>query len=300
MVLEISSHAIHQHRTTGIPLVSAAVTQLGRDHLDYHQTVTEYHQVKKSLQHQVKAGGFFLLPTDPLEKTEDVAFVDVFSQGRWGGKIIERTSRGIRASLHGPRLELELDFPRPAIHDLSNALCAAILAISAGASTEEIRQGLEISRPVPGRLEEVAEGIFVDYAHTPDALEAVLKASREFCSGDLRVVFGCGGDRDRGKRPEMGRIAARHADEVYLTDDNPRSESSTQILQQIRGGMGSHPRVIESTNRRDAIAAAIHQHQTDDILIIAGKGHETTQEIQGELTPFDDRQVVRDILGVVT
>jgi UDP-N-acetylmuramoyl-L-alanyl-D-glutamate--2,6-diaminopimelate ligase len=298
MVLEISSHAIDQHRTTGIPLVAAAVTQFGRDHLDYHGTVEEYHAVKRRLRKQVAAGGVFLLPLET--QGSEVGFEDVNSGRRWTGSIQEQTSSGMKARLEGDRWRMDLQWNRPALHDLSNALCAAVLADSAGISISEIQQGLEQAHPVPGRMEQVAEGVFVDYAHTPDALDSVLKACRMICRGELRVLFGCGGDRDQGKRSEMGQVAACHADEIFLTDDNPRSEPSDQILEQIRKGVGTHPQVIECADRRQAIRSALQRHQPQDLLLIAGKGHETTQEIRGESFPFDDREVVREELGGVT
>ncbi len=298
LVLEISSHAIHQHRVTGIPLVSAAVTQFGRDHLDYHGTVEEYHAVKKELRHQVRAGGVFLIP-DTVDR-DTVAFDDLFTGRRWTGKVLQQSAKGMHAFLQGADWEFELKWNRPARHDLSNALCAAVLADSAGVSVADIQQGLESAKSVPGRMEEVCPGVFVDYAHTPDALESALRVCREICQGELRVLFGCGGDRDQGKRSQMGKVAAACADAIYLTDDNPRSESSNQILQQILAGVGDHPRVEKNTDRRQAIGAALQHLREEDILLIAGKGHETTQEVKGEKFPFDDREVVRDWLGVTT
>lgn len=298
MVLEISSHAIHQHRVTGIPLVAAAVTQLGRDHLDYHGTVEEYHAVKKELCHQVREGGVFLLP-DHVDR-DTIAFEDLFTGRRWTGKVLQQNANGMRATLQGADWEFELNWNRPARHDLSNALCAAVLADSAGISVACIQEGLVSAKPVPGRMEEVSRGVFVDYAHTPDALESALKVCREICRGELRVLFGCGGDRDQGKRSQMGKMAADHADAIFLTDDNPRSESSDQILEQILVGVGDHPRVEKNTDRRQAIGSALQNLREEDILLIAGKGHETTQEIRGEKFPFDDREVVRDWLGVTT
>lgn len=298
MVLEISSHAIHQHRTTGIPLVGAAVTQFGRDHLDYHGTVEEYHAVKRSLRQQVAEGGVFLLPVDLDDGS--VAFEDLHSGRRWSGKVLEKKASGLRALLQGEDWKFELQWNRPARHDLSNALCAAVLADSVGVTFTVIRQGLENAKPVPGRMEQVSSGVFVDYAHTPDALESALKVCREICQGELRVLFGCGGDRDQGKRSQMGKVAAIHADEIFLTDDNPRSEASEQILEQILAGVGEHPCVRKCADRRQAICAALQKHRPQDILLIAGKGHETTQEIMGEKYPFDDREVIRDWMGVAT
>ncbi len=297
MVLEISSHAIDQHRIGGIPLAAAAVTQFGRDHLDYHGTEAAYHEVKRRLRHHVCDGGVFLVPSAKHGSADTLAFEDGSGDRIWRARILDHSPQGCRIRLMGEDLDVECELPKPARHDVSNALCAAALASSVGVSADRICLRLENAGTIPGRMEQVSPGIFVDYAHTPDALEAVLMACRNLCDGTLRVVFGCGGDRDSGKREEMGRIAAALADEIYLTDDNPRSEPSAQILQGIRSGIGAFQRVTEEADRRKAIAMAVQEHRSGDILVVAGKGHETTQEIRGVKAPFDDRSVVQESVG---
>ncbi len=297
MVLEVSSHAIHQSRVAGISWEAAGVTQLGRDHLDYHKTVDAYHRVKLGLQSSCKTDGAFLVPVEGESDSYESAFEDRLGNNRWTAQVEERNLKVTHAVLSGPGVSLKVALPRPGKHDLSNALCAAAMAYSSGISKEAIQKGLETGELVEGRMEQISPGIFVDYAHTPDALQAVLTTCRDLCTGSLRVVFGCGGDRDRGKRPEMGRVADEAADVIYLTDDNPRSENPSAIIEDIVSGVRDRDSIRISSDRRSAIETALSDYRQGDILVIAGKGHEKTQEVDGVFSPFSDSEVILECLG---
>jgi UDP-N-acetylmuramoyl-L-alanyl-D-glutamate--2,6-diaminopimelate ligase len=173
------------------------------------------------------------------------------------------------------------------------------MAYSSGISVKAIQIGLETGELVEGRMEQISPGIFVDYAHTPDALQAVLTTCRDLCTGRLIVVFGCGGDRDRGKRPEMGRVADEAADVIYLTSDNPRSENPLAIIEDIVSGVRDRDSIRISSDRRSAIETALsdYSYSQGDILVIAGKGHEKTQEVDGVFSPFSDSEVILECLG---
>jgi UDP-N-acetylmuramyl-tripeptide synthetase len=187
----------------------------------------------------------------------------------------------------------------PGFFNLSNALAAIGVARTLGIDLETAAHGLDVLDRVPGRMEHVSGGdvdVVVDYSHTPDSLENALLALRETTEHRLAVVFGCGGDRDRGKRPEMGRVAATYADRIYVTSDNPRSESPAAIVAEIETGIGAHAHVVE-VDRRAAILRAIDEAAPGDVVLIAGKGHETYQIIGGQTLPFDDADVARQALA---
>jgi UDP-N-acetylmuramoyl-L-alanyl-D-glutamate--2,6-diaminopimelate ligase len=195
-----------------------------------------------------------------------------------------------------------LKLPLVGAYNKSNVLCAALLALKAGVDRETIQSCIPLLKPRWGRLEKVenekiAADVYVDFAHTPDGLDKVLTAAKEFCRGKLWVVFGAGGDRDNAKRPVMGRVAARLADKVVITSDNPRSEEPEAIISQVLAGVSEDcvHKVVTETDRRKAINMAAENAQKGDVVIIAGKGHETTQEIKGVKYDFDDRQVVRQV-----
>lgn len=185
--------------------------------------------------------------------------------------------------------------------NVDNLLAALAVLLGLGYSLAEAAVRLAAARAVPGRMERFAQPagptVVVDYAHTPHALESVLRSLRGHCAGELCCVFGCGGDRDQGKRPEMGRIAVQWADRVWLTDDNPRHEDGAAIVAQILAGCGDSAKVQVQRDRRRAIAGAIAQAQTGDVVLVAGKGHETSQEVAGVLHPFSDRLTVEELLA---
>ncbi|MFO1152964.1 MAG: UDP-N-acetylmuramoyl-L-alanyl-D-glutamate--2,6-diaminopimelate ligase [Rhodospirillales bacterium] len=308
LAMEASSHGIDQCRLDGVRLAAAAFTNLGRDHLDYHRSIEGYLAAKLRLFSTLVAdGGSAVIAADDLASARVRAAaaargLNVLTYGRAGEHLrlraIEPIADGQRLSLdvlgaaHVVQLPLVGDF------QALNALAAAGLALATGTPTDAVLAALARLEPVPGRLERVGRlrgaPIYVDYAHTPDALTAVLKALRPQTSGRLVVVFGCGGDRDTGKRPEMGAVAKALADRLIVTDDNPRSEDAAAIRRQI---MVSCPDADEIGDRTQAIAEAVAGLEAGDVLVVAGKGHETGQIVGARVLPFDDREVVRAVVG---
>jgi len=308
VVLEISSHAIDQHRVAGVPLVGAAITSLGRDHLDYHETVEKYHQTKLKLGELCRAGAPFLRPVT-VGETDGIARFQVEGLSDSDGGIREVTAKIRHASFAGSIVQIqslsfstEVKVPQPGSHNVSNALCAIALADACGISQEAIVAGIETCTGVAGRLERVngaAGPVFIDFAHTPDAMDSVLGPIRSLVDGRLMVLFGCGGDRDPGKRPLMGAAVAKYADRIFVTSDNPRSENPSAIIEQIVEGIPEQKRntIVEvEVDRRIAISNALNALDGDDALIICGKGHENSQEIAGQKTRFSDREVVLEVL----
>ena len=307
LAMEASSHGLDQKRLDGVKLSAAAFTNLGRDHLDYHPTVEEYLKAKLRLFND-------LLPRDGAaivnvdgDRSEDVAAAAqargqrVLRVGRKGDFI--RLTDVVRAGF-AQRIALTHDGRRRDIalrligeFQVENALTAAALALSTGEQPDAVFGALEGLRGVPGRLEVVGEArggvAIVDYSHKPDALTAALDALRPFVSGKLILVFGCGGDRDRGKRPLMGQIAEEKADLTIVTDDNPRSEIPAEIRRQI---LAAAPTAREIGDRAEAIRAAIAALEPGDIVLVAGKGHETGQIVGDRTLPFSDHDVVRAAL----
>lgn len=304
LAIEASSHGLDQYRLDGVRITAGAFTNLTRDHLDYHGTEEAYLAAKLRLFADVVVkGGAAVINADAAQAPVVTAAarprLDVLSYGRNGDAL---RLEGLHAHPHGQRLALrvagralEVDLPLAGDFQAANALCAAGLAWACGADPHAALAALGSVEPVPGRLERVASlgngaAVFVDYAHTPDALASVLTALRPLASGRLAVVFGCGGDRDAGKRPQMGAIAARLADRIIVTDDNPRSEDSNLIRRAILAGC---PQAREIGCRHEAIAAAVRALQAGDVLVIAGKGHETGQIVGDRVLAFDDRAVAR-------
>ena len=312
LAIEASSHGLAQFRLDGLSVAAAAFTNLTRDHLDYHRDMAHYRAAKDRLFTDLLApGGPAVLNRDSGEFARLAALCrgrghPVLGYGAAAGAELRLVSA--RARLDGQDLLLdvtgrrhELFFPLLGEFQATNALCALGLAIATGMPAELATAALARLSRVPGRLEFVAglefgskdgggASIVVDYAHTPDALATVLAALRPHAPGRLVVVFGCGGDRDPGKRPLMGRAAAAAADRVYITDDNPRGEDPAAIRRAI---LAAAPAAIEIGDRRQAIETAIAGLGRGDLLLIAGKGHETGQIIGAESRPFDDAEVAR-------
>lgn len=309
LALEASSHGLDQYRLDGIEPQAAAFTNLTRDHMDYHPTVEAYFAAKLRL-------------FDTLLPMNGVAVINMDSA--LGAQVEDlcqrRGQRLIRYGLLGSELKLLSAVPHAGGLDVEveafgvrrmvnlpliggfqagNVLAALGLVIGCGGHIAEAWETLGSLQGVPGRMQKAAQrengaSIFVDYAHTPDALETVLKAARPHASQRLVVVFGCGGDRDRGKRPLMGELATRLADTVYVTDDNPRSEDPASIRAAI---MAAAPGAIEIGDRRAAIIAAVKDLQPGDLLLVAGKGHEQGQIVGNETRPFDDLLVAREAVS---
>lgn len=313
VAIEASSHGLAQYRLDGISLNAAAFTNLTRDHLDYHGDMGSYRAAKWRLFAELLGlGGVAVLNADSPEFAALAALcrgrgLDVIRYGRAPGSELRNV--GLVALPSGQRLSIEvfgergdIDLPLVGEFQASNVLAALGLAIATGAVLQEAVAVLPRLSGVPGRMQFIGDtrgetgtgaAVFVDYAHTPDALATVLTALRPHTERRLAVVFGAGGDRDRGKRPLMGGIATDLADLVYVTDDNPRGEDPAEIRRAIREAA---PRAIEIGDRREAIGTAIAELRPGDVLVIAGKGHETGQIVGGEVLPFDDATVAREAL----
>ncbi len=307
VVMEVSSHSLELGRVTGILFDVAVFTNLTQDHLDFHLTLDNYLAAKKKLFLSTKTAAMNL--DDPSAKrmmegidTEWRTYgikenTDVYARN------IEITPRGVTYDLCTRQGMLPLSLKIPGIFSVYNSLSAATACLLLGIGLESIKMGLEAMPSVAGRFEVMDTGsrpftMILDYAHTPDSLENTLLTVREFARGRIITVFGCGGDRDRTKRPIMGEIAGRLSTYVVITSDNPRTEQPLAIIAEIEGGIKKTDcayRCIES--RRDAIRYAIHSAQPEDIIVLAGKGHETYQEINGVKHPFDEKIVVAELLA---
>jgi UDP-N-acetylmuramoyl-L-alanyl-D-glutamate--2,6-diaminopimelate ligase len=307
VAMETSSHALHQGRVRGVAFAAALFTNLTRDHLDYHGSMEAYRDAKALLVGHLAADGVLVrnadesawdaLPAAPRRLT--------FGRRHPGADVratdLQQGPAGSSWTLHTPTTSVPVTVPLLGDFNVDNALAAAAVAVGLGVTAERIAARLASVPQVPGRLERIATRPLVlrDYAHTPDALERALHAARASVPGGrLIVVFGCGGDRDPGKRPLMGAVAARLADQVIVTSDNPRTEDPERILDAIVDGLGGRPHQrIE--DRRSAIAAALAAADpARDLVLLAGKGHETYQ-IRGTTTlPFDEARIVADLLGV--
>ncbi|GGB18259.1 UDP-N-acetylmuramoyl-L-alanyl-D-glutamate--2,6-diaminopimelate ligase [Sphingomonas metalli] len=309
LAFEASSHGLTQYRTEGLRVAAAAFTNLSRDHLDYHGDMGAYLTAKLRLFSEVLCpDGTAVIWADDAESGR----VFDLAQAR-GNRVMTVGERGTslrlvgrEPTLLGQGLTIEAEgathqvrLPLIGAYQAANALVAAGLVIATGGETAATLSALARLQPVRGRLERAAIAasgapVYVDYAHTPDALEAAIAALKPHAGGRLIVVFGAGGDRDLGKRETMGQVAAHHADRVIVTDDNPRSEDPRAIRAEVlRGARGA----IEIGDRREAIAAAIHDAGPTDIVLIAGKGHEQGQIVGDLVLPFDDVAVAREAAG---
>ncbi|MEH3039673.1 MAG: UDP-N-acetylmuramoyl-L-alanyl-D-glutamate--2,6-diaminopimelate ligase [Sphingomonas paucimobilis] len=309
VAFEASSHGLSQYRTEGLPVRAAAFTNLSRDHLDYHGDMASYLTAKLRLFSEVLAddGAAVVWIDDPhADRVMDLARVRgnrLITVGEHG-ETLRLTAR--EPSLLGQALTIEAEgathkvqLPLIGAYQAANALTAAGLVLATGGSLAATLAGLARLQPVRGRLERAVilpngAPVYVDYAHTPDALEAAIAALRPHADGRLIVVFGAGGDRDNGKRAPMGEVVAAQADVAIVTDDNPRTEDAAQIRAQVLAGA---PNATEIGDRRAAIRAACAMAQPGDIVLIAGKGHEQGQIVGDMILPFDDVQVARDCAG---
>ncbi len=308
VVMEVSSHAIDQERVRSIHFDAAVFTNLTRDHLDYHATFDQYMETKARLFDELSPTALAVVNADDPSATRMALATrgNIMRYGidapdiEWRGRILEADLRGTRFEVRGPSLCSVFHTRLMGVHNVYNCLSSIATSASLGVDEHSIRCGIEAVTRVPGRLEKItAPGrptVFVDFAHTDDALDKVLSSLKAHVPGKLYALFGAGGDRDQTKRPRMGRAAGRHADEIFLTSDNPRSEDPLEILEQVRAGTGGTPcRVI--LDRRAAIETAISEAGEQDVILIAGKGHETFQAIGDSLQPFDDREVAREVLS---
>lgn len=303
---EASSHGLAQYRTEGLPVKAGAFTNLSRDHLDYHGTMDAYFAAKMRLFDEViEDNGAAVIWTDDERSADVIArakarglrLVTVGGAGETLRLISrEPTALGQKLVIAADGAEHIIILPLIGAYQAANVLIAAGLVLATGTPWAQIMPHLSRLQPVRGRLEravltKAGAPVYVDYAHTPDGLRAAIEALRPHTRGRLIVLFGAGGDRDAGKRPLMGKVASEMADHVIVTDDNPRSEDPTAIRAAIMAGA---PQAQEIGGRRDAIAAAIAQAGADDIVLLAGKGHEQGQIIGERVLPFDDVEVARE------
>jgi UDP-N-acetylmuramoyl-L-alanyl-D-glutamate--2,6-diaminopimelate ligase len=301
-VMEVSSHALALKRTHGVKFAAAVFTNLSREHFDFHKDFEDYFAAKRIL-------------FDQIDRTRQTAVVNIdddygrrlagelgasaLTFGRNDNADIHPTGdfsisvEGLRGTVRTPRGDIRVESPLLGLPNLYNWLGAIGAALVVGISIDAIEAGIRNLKSVRGRFERVGEAtptVIVDYAHKPDALEKLLHAVREIAGERrLKIVFGCGGDRDRGKRPQMGDIAARLADEVIVTSDNPRGEEPQAIIDEIVRGINSG-HSIQIADRRDAIARTIAEAEDNDVIVIAGKGHETYQVVGDQVVHFDDRE----------
>ncbi|MHB8140692.1 MAG: UDP-N-acetylmuramoyl-L-alanyl-D-glutamate--2,6-diaminopimelate ligase [Vulcanimicrobiaceae bacterium] len=301
VAMEVSSHALALGRVEDVAFAVAAFTNLTRDHLDFHADVESYAAAKHHLLELAPA--CVLNRDDPYGKrwadepatTRRIVTYALNESADLAAHGLELTPDASRFVVDGQRYELRL----PGAFNVANALCAIACARLLGVDDAASARGLASVEMVPGRmqrLEGAGIGVIIDYAHTPDALEHALDALRATTGGRLLVVFGCGGDRDRGKRAEMGAVAARLADRVYITSDNPRSEDPQVIVDEILVGLGTTPCVVE-LDRRLAIERAVSEAERADVVLVAGKGHERYQIVGDRIVAFDDVQIARQALA---
>ncbi|PHR15800.1 MAG: UDP-N-acetylmuramoyl-L-alanyl-D-glutamate--2,6-diaminopimelate ligase [Sphingopyxis sp.] len=309
-IFEASSHGLSQYRTEGLPVKVGAFTNLSRDHLDYHGDMDSYFEAKMRLFDEVV--------------WSDATAVVWADDDPWSGKVIQRVKdRGLKlltVGEQGSTLQLvsqtpthlgqvlmvkaegnthRISLPLIGAYQAANILCAAAIVLATGGELEKIFDHMQRVQPVRGRMERAVitragAPVYVDYAHTPDALRAAIAALRPHVTGSLITVFGAGGDRDKGKRPEMGRIAMDMSDQVVVTDDNPRSEDPAIIRAEIMAGAGG---AMEVGDRRAAVSQAIDLAGPQDIILLAGKGHEQGQIVGDRVIPFDDVEVARECAG---
>ncbi|MEI6626793.1 MAG: UDP-N-acetylmuramoyl-L-alanyl-D-glutamate--2,6-diaminopimelate ligase [Thermoleophilia bacterium] len=297
--MEVSSHALEQQRVGGVTFAAAAFTNLTRDHLDYHPTMDAYFEAKALLFDGRCPSATNADDAYGCQLAADVRFGMATATAEVRAEQIVLGPTSTRFRLCSPWGDADVETHLVGLFNVENALAAASTAGLAGIGIEAIAAGLAAAPGVPGRLEVVSGdepfAVIVDYAHTADALANVLRAVRELATGRLIVVFGCGGDRDRGKRPEMARVACELADHVIITSDNPRSEDPQAIVDEAL--VGADGDVDVELDRRTAIASAIELAEPGDVVLIAGKGHEQGQDTGGIVTPFDDRVVAREVLA---
>ncbi len=302
--MEVSSHAIDQARIEGLAFRGAVFTNISRDHLDYHPSMRDYIFTKKRLFDGLPPTAFALLNRDDRRwrvmvqnSRAAVHTYALHAPADFRGRLLAQTMEGLVMDIAG----LEVHLPLIGAYNASNALAAYGVLRLLGHAREDVLAALSTARGAPGRMEVVRSGplAVVDYAHTPDALVRALSALTSLKRGRLWVVIGAGGDRDRGKRPLMARAAVEGADRVILTADNPRSEDPRAIIEEMLAGVSPQQRrkVIVQPDRREAIHMALALAAPDDVILVAGKGHETYQEVDGVRHPFDDRQVIREWAG---
>ncbi len=315
VAMEVSSHALAQNRVAGLSFSVATLTNVGHDHLDYHGTIDRYASAKQRLfQHYALSCVFNLGDTfglnwarqealDPSRRISGFAVdaLDVALPGGlmvWQASDVQASADGLRFQLRTPASTVPVYLPLVGEFHVANAIAALATVVQFGVPLESVLPELSHLAPIPGRMERTARAglptVIVDFAHTPGGLEAALRAARAHAKRQLWVVFGCGGNRDRNKRERMGAIASRFADRVIITDDNPRHEDPEEIMRDILQGILRPDNVRCVPGRAKAIHTALNEATVDDLVLIAGKGHETYQEVRGHREPYSDQQVVQE------
>lgn len=302
-VMEVSSHSLCMRRVDFVQFAVGVFTNLSPEHMDYHRTLTAYRDAKTRLFRSLGPASLAVLNAD--DKASEHIARSTFAKVIWYGlknhsdvtaKVNKSGIDGINMTLRCSAGEIDIALPLIGMHNVYNALAAASVAMAMGLDLSVIQPGLEQLPIIPGRLEPVpcakACKVLVDFAHTDQALKSVLKSLREVSSKRIIVVFGAGGDRDKTKRPRMGRVVEQYADLAWVTSDNPRGEEPMAIIDEILSGMKSKSRVRVEPDRQSAITEALRNAQPDDVVLIAGKGHERTQRFRDTVIPFDDREAV--------
>lgn len=307
LVIEASSHALWERRLSGFRVHGAAFTNLSQDHLDYHGTMETYAEAKELLFGEFAPECMAFNVDDPCGASWAGKYTGVRTIGFGFGPLAEL--RCLECETHVDRLRLRLGYrgqtcevraPVGGRFNAANALAATALLVAAGTPLDAACCAMGLVQPAPGRFEPVPNdlgiGVLVDFAHTEDALDKLLRSARELKPRRLIVVFGCGGDRDRTKRPKMARVAGRLADHVVITSDNPRTEDPVRILDDVAGGLPESADSVRIVDRREAVAHAIRTAQPGDLVVIAGKGHENYQVVEHMKFPMDDRELAREAL----
>jgi UDP-N-acetylmuramoyl-L-alanyl-D-glutamate--2,6-diaminopimelate ligase len=309
VAMEVSSHALSLDRVTSARFDTAIFLNLTRDHLDYYSGDEDYFDAKARLFDDLSPDQHGVIPADSAwgQRLARRTRAQLLRFGRSPNADVRLSDevcglKGSTATLWAVGTSFEIEVAMPGRFNLDNAAAAAACALSLGIESSAIAEGLRELRGVPGRVQRIDRGqsfeVWVDYAHTPDALERLLRLARELTSRRLLVVFGCGGDRDKGKRAAMGLAVARQADVSFITSDNPRGEDPQEIIDAVHAGASGVPgaQLRCHVDRREAIAAAIAEASSGDLVVVAGKGHETTQTIGARVESLDDREVAAEAL----
>ncbi|RKY35858.1 MAG: UDP-N-acetylmuramoyl-L-alanyl-D-glutamate--2,6-diaminopimelate ligase [Candidatus Omnitrophota bacterium] len=309
-LMEVSSHALSQFRVNGIKFKIAVFTNLSAEHLDFHHNMETYFQAKASLFMQLPEHSYAVINLDDAygKRLKGMVKQKVISYGIYAENVDVRAKdivfcqQGMNFTLITAKGEIKLKTKLIGRHNIYNILACVCVALLEKISLEDIRKAIALMLPVPGRMEQIGDSVpfrvFVDYAHTDDALSNALQTLRQLPGAKIITVFGCGGDRDRKKRPLMGKVASEISDFVILTNDNPRTEEPETIASQIKSGfVQGFDQYKIVLNRRKAIAYAISLAEKNDFVLIAGKGHETKQIFKEKTVEFDDRKIVREILS---
>lgn len=303
MVMEVSSHALHLHRVEKIIFDIGVFTNLSQDHLDFHGTMEAYTRAKLHLFDLLGDNGCALInQDDPVsEEIKKLSIPRIVTFGMAGSAdctatIVKDTIDGLTIDIRWSGQEHRIVSPLVGTYNTYNLLAAFATARVADVDAPIITRAIKTMKRIPGRMERITGNVFVDYAHTPEAIKNALIAMRRYCTGRLFIVFGCGGDRDKSKRPAMGRIASEYADHVIVTSDNPRREDPQRVIDDITNGIIKKNATV-IVDRAEAITEACTMVQKNDVVLVAGKGHETYQVIGDKRIAFDDAEVIRACIG---